>query len=165
MHTTTPGIVHRSAPVTRQDLRAARDELSTLTGWPVNVDELAGRLLLTTGANVDAITMPAFLGERVLARLRITLQAGPVIATPGGGWWTFITELATAPRPVIPNDLLALRVRMAPRGPYTVLPPTIAQPGHWSWIAFPQRGHQPPMWAAVIAVTRRIALNSVHDDE
>lgn len=149
---------------TPRDLATGRWELIKLTGWPVTIERLARRLVVTTGDAMDAITMPAEIGQLVLTELRIALQAGPVIAGPGGTWWTFLTESATAPRPVVPADLQPLRVMLAPRGPHTVIPTSLREPGMWSWVA-PPRPHQSlPAWSAVISIARQLAVHYVPSD-
>jgi hypothetical protein len=104
---------------------------------------------------MDAITMPAALGRRVLAELQIAMLAGPVISGPGE-WWTFITEPATAPRPAVPAELCRAKVHIAPRGAHVVIPPRREA---LEWIKRPQPQHALPPWSVVIGATRRVAAH------
>lgn len=95
--TTTP-ITPASTPEWLRDLASAKTRCEEDWGLPVTVDIAHRRLVVRVGAVMDAITMPAALGARVLAQLRVMMLAGPVIAGPGGTCWTFLTQPATAPR-------------------------------------------------------------------
>ncbi|MEV6602785.1 hypothetical protein [Kutzneria sp. NPDC051319] len=146
----------RAAPEWLRELAAARARYEELFGWPVSVDVEPRRIVVPVGAVVDAVTMPSSLGEKVLAELDITMLAGPVTAGPGGAWWTFLSQPATAPRPEVPAELHAVKVRLTPRGAHAVLPTRDDNNGPWRWIARPQPHRALPPWSAVIAVTRRI---------
>jgi hypothetical protein len=91
--------------------------------------------------------------------MNITMLAGPVIAGPGGTWWTFLTQPATATRPDLAAELHAVKVRLTPGGAHAVLPTKDDNNGPWRWIARPQPHRALPPWSAVIAVTRRVATS------
>jgi hypothetical protein len=149
----------RPAPEWLRDLAAARAHYEELFGWPVSVDIEPRRVVVPVGEVLDAVTMPAALGEQVLAELHIAMMAGPVIAGPNGTWWTFLTQPATASRPEIAAELHAVKVCLTPRGAHAILPTADDNNGAWRWIAPPQHSSTLPPWSAVIAVTRRVATS------
>jgi hypothetical protein len=155
--TTTSPPTTPPAPQWLRDLVAARTHYEELLGWPVTVDVEPPRLVVAVGQVLDAVTMPATLGGSVLAELRITMLAGPVIADPGGAWWTFLAAPAAASRPDIPAELHARRVHLTPRGAHVIIPNLTAGDGLPRWIEPPRPHHQLPPWSAVIGETRRVA--------
>jgi hypothetical protein len=154
---TTSPTAPPAAPQWLCDLVAARTHYEELLGWPVTVDVEPRRLAVAAGQVLDAITMPTTLGTSVLAELQITMLAGPVIAGPGGAWWTFLTAPAAASRPDIPAHLHAHKVHLTPRGAHVIIPnpnPTAGE-GSPQWIAPPCPRHALPPWSVVIGATRR----------
>lgn len=107
--------------------------------------------------------MPATLGEKVLAELRIMMLAGPVTAGPGDDWWTFLSHPATASCLGIPTALRRLRVHPAPQGTPVIIPTHVggADSTRWRWIAPPHSGRPLPPWSAVIGATHRVAAAAV----
>ncbi len=147
------------APDWLRELTAARTHYEQLLGWPAEVQVPQRRLTVPAGMALDALTMPAPLGDSVLAELRITLLAGPVTADPGGTWWTFLSQPATTPRLDIPAALRRLRVRPTPQGTPVIIP---IHPGGngargWRWIRPPHPGQPLPPWSVVLGATRRVA--------
>lgn len=145
-----------AAPQWLRELVAARTHYVELLGWPVRVEVGPRRLAVAVGQVLDAITMPAALGRNVLAELRLTMLAGPVIAGPGGAWWTLLTEPATAPPPELPTDLHAHKVHLTPPGAHVIIPSLTESTGSSRWIEPPQPRHPLPPWSAVIGATRRV---------
>lgn len=145
-----------AAPQWLRDLVTARTHYEELLGWPVTVDIEPRRLALAVGQEVDAVTMPTALGQVVLAELRITMLVGPVIADPGGAWWTFLTAPATASRPDIPAELHARKVRLTPRGAQVIIPNLTNCEASSRWITLPLPRHPLPPWSVVIGATRRV---------
>lgn len=146
-----------AAPQWLRELVAARTHYVELLGWPVTVEVGPRRLAVAVGPVLDAVTMPATLGRSVLAELRLTMLAGPVIADPGGAWWTLLTEPATAPRPELPTDLHARNVHLTPPGAHVTIPSLTESKGSSRWIEPPQPCHPLPPWSAVVGATRRVA--------
>ncbi|MGH3978732.1 MAG: hypothetical protein ACRDRZ_06990 [Pseudonocardiaceae bacterium] len=147
------------APDWLRELTNARTRYEELLGWPVCVEVQPRHVRVPVGAVLDAITMPASLGEQVLTELTVTMQAGPVTAGPNADPWTFLTQPATAPCPGTPADLDRLEVRLLPRGAYANLPTQLdsGNDSAWRWIESPQLCQSLPPWTAVIGATRRVA--------
>jgi hypothetical protein len=114
-------------------------------GLPVTVG--ARTPALVAGDGGDAITMPAAFGALVQAELEIMMLAGPVVADPADGSWTFLTRPANTRSPAVPADLLALGVRPIPAGTRVVLPTALVTAS----------GHPPAIWSAVVGASRRVA--------
>lgn len=93
------------APDWLRNLVGARNHYEENLGWPATIDVEPHRVVIATGSVLDAVVMPVGVAEAVLLELRIALQAGPVISTPGVDQWTFLT----APAPVRPAALPATR--------------------------------------------------------
>lgn len=145
-----------AAPQWLRDLVAARTQYEELLGWPVTVDVGPRRLVVAVGRVLDAVTMPATLGRSVLTELQLTMLAGPVIAGPGGAWWTLLTESATVLRPDLPAELHAHKVYLAPSGTHVIIPLLVDGEGSSRWIEQPRSRYPLPPWSVVIAATRRV---------
>jgi hypothetical protein len=143
------------APAWLRDLAAARAHYEENFGWPVAVQVGQRQLAVALGQTLDAITMPAGLGQLVHAQLGIAMLAGPVIAHPDDGRWTFLTQSATMVSGEIVDSLEGQQVRHAAAGAYTVIP-TDAGNGGWRWISEPRPHQMLPSAYAVIATARRL---------
>lgn len=164
------------APDWLRNLVGARNHYEENLGWPATIDVEPHRVVITTGSVLDAVVMPVGVAEAVLLELRIALQAGPVISTPGVDQWTFLTTPAPVrpaalpatrsakaepAQPVIPAELRAMRVHgLAPGTPVT-LPSETGSP---YWIEPPRRRHCLPPWPVVVATTRRVVVRQDDDD-
>lgn len=138
------------------DLNAGRDQYVHALDWPVAVEAEQRRLVVAVGARVDAVVMPLALGQRVHAALQIATVAAPVIAGPGRGWWTFITEPSAVQKPDVPGELHAMRVRVVPRGSTVVLPCGITCESSPRWVIAPRSDRPLPPWPAVVNAARRL---------
>lgn len=145
-----------AAPQWLHDLVTARTHYEELLGWPVTVDVEPRRLVMAVGRELDAVTMPSALGQAVLAELQVTMLAGPVIADPGGGWWTFLTAPNTASQPDISTELRVGKVHLTPRGARVVVPSLIDCGTSPRWINRPPPRRPLPTWSVVIGMTRRV---------
>jgi hypothetical protein len=143
------------APAWLRDLAAARAHYEELFGWPVAVQVGQRQLAVALGSTLDAITMPAELGAQVHAQLGIAMLAGPVIAHPDGGRWTFLTQAVPGTRGDIADGLAGQDVRHAGVGAYTVIP-TDAGNGGWRWVHEPRPHQMLPSAYAVLATARRL---------
>jgi hypothetical protein len=153
-----------STPATSDWLRELVDTRNTyeeMLGWPILLEVATRKLVMTTGTILDAIVMPAALGEKVLAELRSAILASYVIAGPGNASWTFITEpaVASTPTPTLPADLVPARVECVPHGSQITLPTTLDPLSAWSWVT-PCRRRSLTPWPAVIATARRIVARA-----
>jgi len=142
------------APEWLRNLAAARAHYEERFGWPMAVQVAERRLVVALGQGVDAITMPAALGTRVHTQLGIAMLAGPVIAHPDGGCWTFLTQTASTAREAIRDDLAKHGVRHAAAGMHAVIPIEHADAG-WRWIAEPRPNRMLPPVSAVLATAHR----------
>ncbi|GAB3883445.1 hypothetical protein GCM10029964_042800 [Kibdelosporangium lantanae] len=147
------------APEWLRELAAARAHYEELFGWPVSVQVGQRQLVVALGSALDAITMPAELGERVQGQLGIAMLSGPVIAHPDGTRWTFLTQGANT----IPGDIVDglgdHDVRHAATGSYTVVPTAVAA-GGWSWVNEPKPHQMLPSAYAVVATARRLCATA-----
>lgn len=146
----------KAAPQWLSDLFAARTHYEELLGWPVTVDIEPRRLAVAVGQELDAVTMPATLGQSVLAELQVTMLAGPVLADPGGAWWTFVTAPVLASRPTVPSELHVNKVRLTPRGAQVIIPGLIDSDASPRWVVPPQPRYSLPPWSVVIGTTQRV---------
>ncbi|MFB7722786.1 MULTISPECIES: hypothetical protein [unclassified Nocardia] len=118
-------------------------------GLPVEM--FANRPFLSVGPMLEAITLPAGLGRRVLERLRVgrelleraeQLPRPPVIADPRGRRWTLLTA-PPAPYHPLPQQLLrrlhAHAVELPEPGTRIMLPTTDLPLG-WHWASEPEPG-------------------------
>ncbi|HEX3784992.1 MAG TPA: hypothetical protein VHX38_35475 [Pseudonocardiaceae bacterium] len=138
-----------------RELVDVRNEYEELLCWPVLLEVTNRRLIMPTGTTLDAVVMPAALGEKVLAELRIAMLDCPVIMEPDGSW-IFATDPVGAPHPAMPPELISAQVRTLPAGSQVVLPasPHLCGVGR-SWVT-PCRRQSLAPWHAVIATGRRI---------
>lgn len=162
MTTSPPGTSAPAAPSMTQpapewlrNLAEAQAFYQERFGWPVSLRIAERRLALALGQEVDAITMPADLGARVHAQLGIAMLAGPVIAHPGGGQWTFLTQTVSTMEGELAGGLAEHHVRHASAGAYTVIPAAHAE-ADWRWITEPQPNQTLPSAYAVVATARRV---------
>jgi hypothetical protein len=162
MTVTTNPINAPTAQVWLRELAAARTAYEQRLGWPVSLDVTARCLTLGAGQIVDALTVPTPLAKQAQAELEVMMLAGPVIASPDGGTWTFLTALATD-APHVPPDLDVAGVHAALRGTCLVLPPdlTATRPEGWHWIAAPPGRRPLPPWSVVVGATRRALSRQV----
>ncbi|GLZ35090.1 hypothetical protein Lesp02_72770 [Lentzea sp. NBRC 105346] len=145
---------------THPDLLVAKAQYETSFGWRVEVDSGHGRLVMRAGWDLDAVILPARLAHRALAELRFTMLEGPVVATPGGQWLTFLTTLAATRQPTLPLELRRSKAQAVPRGGQVVLPQTPSTRTDirdWQWVVAPRQHRSPPPWCTVIAAARRAA--------
>lgn len=147
------------APEWLRELAAARAHYEELFGWPVSVQVGQRQLVVALGSALDAITMPAELGERVQGQLGIAMLSGPVIAHPDGNRWTFLTQGANTIPGEIVDGLGDHDVRHAAAGSYTVVPTTIAA-GGWRWVNEPRPHQMLPSAYAVVATARRLCATA-----
>jgi len=152
-----PPAASPTAPRWLRDLAAAKTYYEETFGWPVIMDIEPHRIVLPAGDVLDAITMPAGLGDVVLIELRIGMLAGPVITDSHGDWWTFLAMPVTTPRPDIPAELRGLGVQAVPPGDHVILPNLVAAAGSPHWIEHPRGRHCLPPRSMVIGTTRRVA--------
>jgi hypothetical protein len=138
-----------------RELVNARNEYEELLGWPVLLEVTSRRLVMRTGTALDAVVMPATLGEQVLAELRIAMLGCPVVAEPDGSW-VFVTEPVDGPCPAMPPELISAQVRTLPSDSRLVLPKVLHRRGVGrSWVTACRRQPLAP-WHAVIATSRRV---------
>lgn len=148
------------APDWLRELVAARAHYEELFGWPVSVQIGQRQLVVALGHTLDAITMPASLGERVHGQLGIAMLTGPVIAHPDGANWTFLTQGANTMPGEIVDGLGNNEVHHSTSGEYTVVP-TECGGGGWCWINEPRPHQMLPSAYAVIATARRLCSAAV----
>jgi hypothetical protein len=150
------------APTWLRGLTDSRARYEELLGWPVSIQVGRRDLVLVVGGRIGAIGMPARLGVRVRQELGFAMLCGPVIADPGGGWWTFLTKPVGVLRADVAGDLAAVRVRVVPRGAYVEIPNdlnTTALRG-WRWVERPVPNRPLPPGSVAVAMVRRLT----HDD-
>ncbi|HEV7648727.1 MAG TPA: hypothetical protein VGP26_11245 [Actinophytocola sp.] len=157
----TTTITNRPAPWWLRELAHGRAAYEELLGWPVSVQVGNRVLIVSIGASIAALTMPADLGAAVRGELSVALQDGPVLTDPDGLKWTFLTRPAECLRPGVATELAKVRVDLAPRGGHVVVPtaPTMGPRQvrtAWRWIEPPSPARPLPPAYPVIAVTRRL---------
>ncbi len=150
------------APDWLRELVTARTRYEELLGWPVRVDVQSRCVTVPVGIVLDALTMPAPLGEKVRVEPGLT-RLGPVAADPQGERWTFLTQPAVATHRDIPAELRELEVHTAAHGTPMVIPTGIedAGDGGWQWVELPRPRQSLPPWSAVLSAIRRIAAELV----
>jgi hypothetical protein len=141
------------APEWLRNLVGARTHYEENLGWPASIEVEPHRVVIATGAVLDAIVIPASLAGAVLTELRIALLAGPVITDPDVSDWTFLTTPAGRVRPATPTDLTDQDVRSLDAGAHVTLPSETGSP---YWIEPPRRRHCLPPWPVVLGTTRRV---------
>jgi len=145
----------RPAPGWLRDLMTARAHYEEQFGWPTTVQIAEQRLAVGLGTALDAITMPAALGEQVHAQLGIAMLAGPVVGH--GPDWTFLTQPMAPMRPTFMVNLVMHGVRYAGTGAYTVIP-SVRADQDWQWVSEPRRNQMLPSPFAVAATVRRVCV-------
>lgn len=141
------------APEWLRNLVGARNHYEEDLGWPATIEVEPHRVVIATGAVLDAVVMPVVVAQPVLRELRIMLQMGPVITSPGVDGWTFLTAPA-AVRPItLPSDLTAMRVHGLLAGSPVTLPSETGSP---YWIEPPRRRRCLPPWSVVVGTTRQV---------
>ena len=121
-------------------------------------------LVAVVGGTVGAVVIPACLGAQVRQELTYAMLCGPIIAGPGGGWWTFLTRPIGTLRPDVAQHLAAVRVQVAARGSHIEIPcdtngSTI---GGWRWVERPVSSRPLPPGSAVVSLVRRLTYNDGH---
>lgn len=135
------------------DLASALTYYRERLGWPVSINARDRCLLLRTGDLIDALILPAALGQPVAAELCTSMMSGP-ISTDDDKWrWTFFTECCRRENPELPPDLRSANVRTVPKGGHVMLPP---HPESKLWRQPPEPNRSLPPWSAVVAVARRV---------
>jgi hypothetical protein len=157
----TSSLTPLPAPAWLRDLTESRARYEELLGWPVSVQVGRRDLVLIAGGTVGAVGMPARLGARVRQELNISLLSGPIVADPGGSWWTFLTRPVGVLRPDVTHDLTAVRVRIAPRGACVEIPSDLTETRlrSWRWVERPRPNRPLPPGAAVISMVRRLTYD------
>ena len=134
------GIEVGPAPGWLRQLADAKAAYQELFGWPVSVAVGERNLVVALGRVVDAVTMPAVLGAKVLAQLGVPV---PVVANSEGTRWTFFAKPAA---PIV-DDLS--EVDLAPAGSYAVIPPEMGD-----WVEKPRPNRVLPSADAVVDAAR-----------
>lgn len=135
-------------------LSDARTAYEERFGWQTTVERGRRRISVVTGTNLDAITMPAELGNAVAHGLVAMMQPAAVLATGEGRWMTVLT----APRPTtasLPADLGRAQVRLLPRRTPLVLPIPGRPTSEVRWLMPPRPGSGLPAHSVVITLARR----------
>ena len=145
------------APEWLRELAAARTHHEEMFGWPVTIEVGRQVLAAPVGGVLDAVTMPAALGAKVLAELQLMMRVGPVLATPDNAFWTFFTQPVAEPRRDVPAELRDLQIHPIPRGAHVVIPTHTNSDSALRWIKPPQPHRPSPPWSVVIGITRRVA--------
>jgi hypothetical protein len=141
------------APDWLRNLVGARTHYEENLGWPATIEVEPHRVVIATGSVLDAVVMPVDMAESVLLELRIALQVGPVITTPGVASWTFLTAPAQTRPGVLPAELSAADVHGISGGTRVTLPSETGSP---YWVEPPRRRHCLPPWPVVVGTTRRV---------
>lgn len=134
------GVNSVPAPGWLRELNEAKSAYQELFGWPVSVAVGARNLVVALGRVVDAVSMPASLGARVLEHLTSPV---PVVANSAGTRWTFFAKPAA---PIV-ADLS--EVDLAPAGSYAVIPPAMGD-----WVESPLPNQALPSTDAVVDAAR-----------
>jgi hypothetical protein len=151
----------KSSPELSQ-LDACRDRYQAEWSWSVSVDVENQRLIVPVGAELDAVTMPASLGEKVHQELLIAMLAGPVLRDPSGRWWTFLVKPNLKVRSELLAELRRLKVYPTPTGAHVILPNAVdGTDGMWRWIQQPQQHRPLCPGSVVIGLARRIAATQL----
>ncbi len=150
-----------SAPEWLRELAAARTHYEEMFGWPVAIEIEQQVLAVPAGGVLDAVTMPATLGGKVLTELQLMMLVGPVIATPDNASWTFFTQPVLGPARDVPADLHYLQVHLIPQGTHVVIPTHIDSDSGLRWIKHPQPHRPSPPWSVIIDIARRVAAKLI----
>ena len=152
------------APEWLRELAAARMHYEEMFGWPVAIAVERQVLATPVGRVLDAVTMPAGLGSKVLTELQLMMLAGPVVATPNNESWMFFTQPVTGPARNVPAELRHLQVHLTPPDTHVVIPTHLDSDGDVRWIEQPQPHHPSPPLSVVIGLARRVAANLASDE-
>lgn len=152
------------APSWLRELSTARATYEELLGWPVSIQVSTRDLVAVVGATLGAIGMPARLGAQVRQELGFAMLCGPIVADPGGTFWTFVTRPVGLPRPDVADDLDAVRVHVAARGESVEIPCDTrgSAIGGWRWVERPVPNRPLPPGSAVVSIVRRLTYDSGH---
>lgn len=157
--------VYGGAPEWLRELAAARTHYEEMFGWPVAIKVEQQVLVAPVGGVLDAVTMPATLGDKVLADLQLMMRAGPVIATPDNSSWMFFTQPAIGPARDMPAELRQLQVHPIPKGTHVVIPTHIDSDSGLRWIKQPQPHRPSPPWSVIIGLACRVAPILISDEK
>jgi hypothetical protein len=152
------------APEWLRELAAARTHHEEMFGWPVTIEVGRRVLAAPVGGVLDALTMPATLGAKVLAELQLMMRVGPVLATPDNAFWTFFTQPVTGPRRDVPAKLRDLQIHPILPGTHVVIPTHTESDSALRWIKQPQPHRPLPPWSVVIGITRRVAAQLISNE-
>ncbi|HEU5472409.1 MAG TPA: hypothetical protein VFV67_17285 [Actinophytocola sp.] len=119
------------APGWLRELADARSSYQESFGWPVSVQVGARHLVVALGRVLNAVSMPAGLGARVLDRLTGPV---PIFASPDGTRWTFLVGPGTPANSTISGD-----VELAPPGSHVAIPVNPSE----RWVEPPRRALPP----------------------
>ena|ERR1051326_8144445 len=153
-----------SAPEWLRELAAARTHYEEMFGWPVTIKVEQQVLAAPAGGVLDAVTMPAALGGKVLAELQLMMLAGPISATPDNASWMFFTQPITGPVRDVPAELRHLQVHFIPQGTHVVIPTHLDSDSGMRWIKQPQSHRPSPPWSVVIGIARRVAAKLISNE-
>src|ERR1700716_910012 len=101
----TTSLTPLAAPTWLRQLTEARARYEELLGWPVSVQAGRKDLVIIVGGTLGAVGMPARLGAQVRQELGFAMLCGPIVADPGGTWWTFLTRPVGMLREDVARDL------------------------------------------------------------
>ena len=149
------------APEWLRELAAARTHYEEMFGWPVTIKVEQQVLAAPVGHVLDAVTMPATLGDKVLDDLQLMMPAGPVITMPDNSSWTFFTQPIVRPGRDLPAELYPLQVHLIPKGAHVVIPTHIDSDSGLRWIKQPQPHRPSPPWSVIISIARRVGAKPI----
>ena len=160
----TTSLTPLPAPTWLRELTEARDRYEETLGWPVSIHVSNRNLVLMIGGALGAVGMPARLGAQVRQELGFAMLSGPIIADPGGGWWTFLTKPVGTLRPDVAADLAAVRVQVAPRGAGIEIPCDLnaSTIGGWRWVERPAPHRPLHPGSVVVSMVRRLTYDDGH---
>jgi len=160
----TTSLTPLPAPTWLRELTKARAHYEELLGWPAAIQVGRRDLVVIVGATLGAVGMPARLGARVRQELGFTLLSGPIVADPGGGWWTFLTKPAGLLRADVAQDLAAVRVLVHQRGASIEIPWDVKETttGGGRWVERPVPNRPLPPGTAVVSMVRRLTYDDGH---
>ncbi|MGH4023428.1 MAG: hypothetical protein ACRDRV_02470 [Pseudonocardiaceae bacterium] len=153
------------APEWLRELAAARTRYEEMFGWPVAIKVEQQVLVFPVGGVLDAVTMPAALGDKVLSELQLMMRAGPVIVTSDNSSWMFFTQPAIGPARDVWAELRHLQVHLVPKGTHVVIPTQIDSDGGLRWIRRPQPHRPSPLGSVIIDITCRVATGLISDEK
>ena len=136
-----------------------RDYYRKRCGLPVSVEPCANRLVVKVVV-VAAITMPALLGERVLAALvEGGMEAGPIVLHTRSRRWIFLLEPDIAFEDYeLYAEMYRRSVTVAPLGASVALPaPTVPEDGYRVWQHLPLNDSRPSAALVIERVRDEVA--------